>query len=91
MTLRRAVERRLGPFVVLLARLPRAVPFVVVAVLLVGGLLVQGATGGVLLLLLSGFLGALLFLGWPALQPGARAVRLALVAVFVARALSFLL
>ena len=74
----------------LLGRLPKAVPFLVVAGLLVGGLLTQGVVGAVLLLVLAALLGTLLALAWPALQPGPRALRLAVVAVVVVRALSFL-
>lgn len=76
---------------VLLAGMPRAVPFLVVAALLVGGLLVQGVVGGVLLLVLAALLALLLALAWPVLHAGPRALRLAVVAVVVVRALSFLL
>lgn len=87
---RRTLEQRLGPLVVLLAGLPRAVPFLVVAALLVAGLLLQGVVGGVLLLVLAAFLGLLLALAWPVLQPRPRVLRLAVVAIVVVRALSFL-
>lgn len=87
---RRTLEQRLGPLVVLLSRMPRAVPFLVVAALLVGGLLVQGVVGGVLLLVLASFLATLLALAWPVLQPGPRLLRLSVVSVVVVRALSFL-
>ena len=80
----------MGPLVVLLGRMPRAIPFLVVAGLLVGGLLAQGVVGCVLLLLLGALLGSLLVLAWPALQPGPRLLRLAVVAVVVVRGLSFL-
>jgi hypothetical protein len=77
--------------VVLLSGLPRAVPFLLIAVLLVAGLLLQGVAGAVLLLLLALLLGSLLALSWPALQPGPRVLRVAVVAVVAVRALSFLL
>lgn len=77
--------------VVLLSRLPRFVPFLVVGVLLVGGLVVQGLVGAVLLLVLAALLGLLLVLSWPALVPGARALRVGVVGIVVARALSFVL
>ena len=70
--------------------MPRAVPFLVVAGLLVGGLLAQGVVGCVLLFLLAALLGSLLVLAWPALQPVPRLLRLAVLAVVVVRALSFL-
>ena len=39
---RRRVELQAGPLVVLMAKLPRVVPFLVVLALLVAGLLIQG-------------------------------------------------
>jgi len=79
----------MGPLVVLFAKLPRAVPFLLVAVLLVAGLLVKGAVGGVLLLVLAALLGSLLLLSWPALQPGPRLLRLGVVLLVAVRAVSF--
>ena len=89
-TFRRRVELQAGPLVILLSRLPRAVPFLVVAGLLVGGLLAGGAVGAALLLILAALLGTLLFLSWPALQPAARVLRSAVVALIVVRAVVFL-
>ena len=80
---RRSFEQRVG-------RLPKVVPFLVVAGLLVGGLLAKGAVGAVLLLVLAALLGTLLALAWPALHPGPRALRVAVVLVVVVRALSFI-
>lgn len=87
---RRRVEQQAGPVVVLMARLPRFVPFLVVAVLLVAGLLLQGVAGGVLLLVLAVLLSLLLVLSWPALQPGPRVLRVFVVGLVVLRALSYL-
>jgi hypothetical protein len=87
---RRQVELKAGPLVILLARLPRAVPFLVVAGLLIGGLLAQGLVGAVLLLLLALLLGSLLFLSWPALQPPPRVLRSLVLAILVFRAATFL-
>jgi hypothetical protein len=87
---RRSFEQRLGPAVVVASRLPRAMPFLVVCALLVGGLVAQGLVGAVLLLLLAALLGVLLLLSWPGLQPGPRVLRLAVVGVVAARAVSFL-
>ena len=81
----------MGPLVVLLSGLPRAVPFLVVAVLLVSGLLVQGGVGGLLLALLALLLGTLLALSWPVLHPGPRVLRLSVVVLVAVRALTFLL
>lgn len=74
---------------VLLNRLPRFVPFLVVAALLVSGLVVKGVLGAVLLLVLATLLGSLLALSWPALQPGPRLLRVAVVGLVAVRAVSF--
>jgi hypothetical protein len=84
------VEKRVGPLLVLVGRMPRAVPFVVVIALLLAGLALGGAAGALLLLLLAGGLGVLLLLSWPALLPGPRALRVAVLALLVARAATFL-
>ena len=89
-TLRRRVELRAGPLVIMLARLPRAVPFLLVLGLLVAGLLARGAAGGVLLLVLALLLGVLLLLSWPALDPRPRALRSTVVLLVVLRGLLFL-
>lgn len=89
-TPRRRLEVRLGPVVVLLARLPRIVPFLVVLGLLLGGLLLQGVAGAVLILVLSALLALLLVLAWPALPQQARLIRSATVVVLMLRAVTFL-
>lgn len=78
-TLRRRVELSAGPVIVLLARLPRVVPFLLVLGLLVGGLLAPGILGVALLVVLALLLAALLYLAWPALAPQPRLLRLAVV------------
>lgn len=87
---RRRVELTAGPVLVLLGRLPRFAPFLLVLVLLVTGLVVQGVVGGLLLLLLAALVAVLVFLSWPALLPQARAIRLVVLALVVVRALTFL-
>jgi hypothetical protein len=87
---RRNLELRLGPLVVVLARLPKIVPFALVLALVVAGLIIQGLAGALLLLLVTALLGILLFLAWPALQPPARLVRLAVVVLVLARAVTLL-
>lgn len=88
--LRRRVERAAGPLVVLLARLPRAVPFLAVLVLLVAGLVLRGAAGAGLLLALAALLGLLLFLSWPRLEGQSRLLRLLVLTLLVGRAVTFL-
>lgn len=87
---RRNVERKAGPVIVVLARLPKIVPFLIVMGLLVPGLLIQGTAGAVLLGALSLLLAVLLFLAWPALQPPARALRLLVVVAVAVQAAFFL-
>lgn len=89
-SLRRRVELKAGPLVVLLHRLPRAVPFLLVAALLLAGLGLKGVVGAVLLLVLAALLGLLLLLSWPVLQPSARVIRLATVALVVGAAANYL-
>lgn len=85
MTARRTLERRSGPVLVLVGRLPRAVPFLLVVALLVGGLALRSVAGAVLLGLLLVFVGWISYLAWPVLPPPARAVRV-LVLVLLAGA-----
>ena len=85
---RRNLELRLGPLVVLLARLPKIVPFALVLALVVAGLIIEGVIGALLLLLVAALLATLLFLAWPALLPAARGIRLLVVGLIVARAVS---
>lgn len=86
MTLRRSLERRSGPVLVLLGRAPRAVPFLIVLALLVGGLALTGPAGGVLLLVLLAFAAWVTYLAWPALHPGPRVVRVVVLALLLAAA-----
>lgn len=89
-TPRRQLEVKLGPVIVLLARLPKIVPFLVVLGLLLGGLLLKGVAGALLILVLAALLGVLLLLAWPALPQQARVVRLAVVVILAIRAVTFL-
>lgn len=86
---RRRVETSLGPLVVVLSRLPRAVPFLVVLALLLTGLAAGGVVGTVLLLVLAALMAVLLFLGWPRLTPQDRLLRGVVLALVVVRALTF--
>ncbi len=83
MSWRAEFERRSGPSLRRLAALPRWSVLVGVVVLLVGGLLLHGAVAALLLGVLAAFLGWLLMLSWPALQPVPRLLRLLVVAALV--------
>jgi hypothetical protein len=80
---RRAVERRSAALLVYLHQLPRWIPPVVLAALLITGLAVHGIMGGIALLVLALVLTWLAVVSWPSLSPAARAVR-ALVTAMVA-------
>jgi hypothetical protein len=81
---RHAIERRSARLLVTISTLPRAIPFLLVAGLFAGGILLDGPIAASCLTLLLAFFGWLLYLSWPALPAGARAVRLAVVAILVA-------
>ena len=86
-TFRRSVELKAGPVLVLLARAPRWVPFVLVLGCVVGGLLLTGPGGAVLLAVVLALLGLQLYFAWPVLLPPQRALRaavLGLIAVVIA-------
>lgn len=72
-SLRTAIEQASLPAVRTLSTLPRAVPFLLVLVLLVAGIFVP--YGYVLILLVAAFLGWLLFLAWPRLTATERLMR----------------
>ena len=69
-------------------RLPRWVPFVVALLLTFGGAALPGWAGAACLLVIEAFLVLLLYLAWPALTAGSRALRL-LMGVAIAAAAVF--
>jgi hypothetical protein len=73
------IEQLSAPALVRLSSLPRAVPFVVMLTLIVAGLWVQGIVGFALILAGVLFLGWLLYLGWPALRPPERLMRMSVI------------
>jgi hypothetical protein len=81
---RQAAERRSARPLLYLHQLPRWVPPVVLAVLLVVGLAVKGPAGAVALCAVVAVLGWLAALSWPRLSAGGRAARLLTVAVMLA-------
>ena len=88
-TFRRRVELQAGPVVVLLGKLPRVVPFLLVFGLLIGGLVAEGVVGAALLTLLALLMGVLLYLAWPALTQQSRVLRSAVLVAVVVRAVTF--
>jgi hypothetical protein len=81
---RQAAERRSARPLLYLHQLPRWVPPVVLALLLVVGLAVKGPAGAVALCAVAAVLGWLATLSWPRLTTGGRAGRLLTVAVLLA-------
>lgn len=68
---------------VLLSRVPKWLLLVVVLGLTAGGLLLENAIGGVLLLLLAAFMAWLAIVGWPQLGTAARLLRLLVVGLIL--------
>jgi hypothetical protein len=84
---RESLERASLPLLHRLSRLPRAVPFLLVLALLVGGILIPG-WGWVLTALVALFLMWMLVLGWPRLSGVERLMRVAVVFIALAIAVS---
>ena len=81
---RRALERASLPLLTRLAGLPRAVPFLALLALLVGGVLLGGPVGAVLIGLVALVVAWLLALAWPALTGVERLGRVAVLLLAVA-------
>jgi hypothetical protein len=81
---RLALERASLPLLTRVARLPRAVPFLVLLCLLVAGVFVSGPVGAVLIGLVVLVVAWLLVLGWPALSGVERLGRFAVLLLAVA-------
>lgn len=83
---RARLEQASMPVLSRMHALPRWIMVVLPAIVLLSGLVLTGSwawLGGVCLLLVSAFLGWLLALSWPALNPGSRMIRgLTVLAVF---------
>jgi hypothetical protein len=81
--LRRNVERRSAAPLTWLATRPRWLPFLVVLVLLLGGLFAPAPIAAVLLVVLAVLLAWLTYLAWPKLDPTGRLTRLLVLALVV--------
>ncbi|MEO6204133.1 MAG: DUF6703 family protein [Mycobacteriales bacterium] len=79
--LRRTVERRSGPVLVLLSQQPKLAVPVISIVLLIAGLALPRLLGAAFLLLLLLLVGWLSYLSWPVVVGPARVVRLLSVAL----------
>lgn len=81
--LRRAVERRSAVPLTWLATRPRWLPFLLVLLLLLGGMLAPAAVAAPLLLVLALLIGWLTYLAWPKLDSSGRLTRLLVLALVV--------
>jgi hypothetical protein len=84
------VRRQLTPGDGPLARVPPLAVFLVVAVVFAAGVLIGGAVGAGVLLTLAVLVGALLAVTWPRLAPTERALRVLVLLVLLAIAISLL-
>ena len=85
------LQRYSAPVLLQLSRVPKWLLLIAVLGLTAGGLLLENAIGGVLLLALALFLAWLAVLGWAHHSPVARALRVLVVGVVVYAALVRLL
>jgi hypothetical protein len=85
-TLRSSIERASLPLITRLSHLPRAVPFLLLLSLLVGGVVIGGPAGFVLMGLGAVFVGWILYLSWPRLSGSERIMRIAVLLLAVALA-----
>lgn len=81
--LRRWVELKTGPLLILLHRAPRLAVALVPPVLIIGGLIAPPVLGLIPLLLGAAFLGWLAYLSWPRVEPRSRLVRLVFLVLIV--------
>lgn len=87
-TMRTSVERASRPLLVRLHVLPRAVVPLGTVVLVMVGVLAPPAVGLVALAVVALFVGWVAYLSWPAVTASGRLIRLAMVALVVALALT---
>jgi hypothetical protein len=83
---RRSVEQRSAVLLVYLGRLPRWVPMIALAAVMVAGLVVRGPVGAAALCLVAAFVAWLGYLSWPRLAGAGRFGRVVVVALLLALA-----
>ena len=84
--MRSSIERASLPLITRLSGLPRAVPFLLLLVLLVAGVVIVGPVGFVLMGVAAAFVGWILYLSWPRLSGSERIMRSAVLLLAVALA-----
>ena len=73
-----------------LSRLPKLLPFAILLILLVAGVLLGGPLGFVLMMVATAFIAWVLYLSWPVLTGSERFMRSAVLLLAVAMAVSVL-
>ena len=89
-TLRHRIDQASLPLMTKLSRLPKLLPFAILLTLLVAGVLIGGPIGFVLMLLAAIFIAWVLYLSWPLLSGSERIMRLAVLLLAAAMAVSVL-
>jgi hypothetical protein len=87
-TVRSRIDHASLPLMTRLSRLPRLAPFLILLALLVGGVLIGGPVGFILMTLAAIFVAWVLYLSWPRLSGSERIMRLAVLLLAVAMAVS---
>ena len=83
-TVRQRIDRASLPLMTRLSGLPKLLPFAILLILLVGGVLVGGLLGLVLMCLAVLFVAWVLYLSWPVLSTSERLMRSAVLLLAVA-------
>ena len=89
-TLRHRIDQASLPLMTRLSQLPKLLPFAILLILLVAGVLIGGPLGFVLMLLASVFIAWVLYLSWPILSGSERLMRSAVLLFAAAMAVSVL-
>ena len=83
-TLRHRIDQASLPLMTRLSGLPKLLPFAILLILLVGGVLIGGGLGLVLMSLAVIFVAWVLYLSWPVLSTSERMMRSAVLLLAVA-------
>lgn len=82
-TLRESIEKASLPLLTRITTLPRVVPFLVVLLVMIGGIVLP-SPGWLLFGVAAAFLLWLLYLGWPSLRTPERLMRVAVIGLVLA-------
>jgi len=85
-TLRSRIDHASLPLITKLSQMPRLVPFLLLLVLLIGGVLISGTIGFILMAVAAAFVGWVLYLSWPRLTGSERIMRVSVLLLAVAMA-----